>query len=590
MKLNMFNKLCLLIVALLFAIVVNLKTKSICKLTSSNLSLTLNKAALKMDFMHYIAVKKQIRKEENEKFKFKSKSDPQLTQKYHLQSDGLLEDWFAISSIEFHNTARYPAVPLPNGNFTTITTDVMDYRINKAQCSITSNYRVPKPSDDNRLFFFSFSSCRIVYTATPTDVNVLEIFDIKKEFKDIQLTEDYSGENLFYCMSLTSNDSGKNWRICGENEEKVKKWVCMSSACIDTESNFSFCFTYETDKEKTKCNYIKQTIILIPLPSPTCNKDWNYLQKGLDWGCVCKEGQSQSPIDLPKKEDAIDSPITPIFSYSLISKYMADSIEGSQHKGNLKIQNWKHLHILHDDLGRITTQDGTIYQAQEITFHTPSNHKIDGKQFDLEVTILHSGITKGDIAKQVSLSFLFEGSPGAYNKFFDDIDIFNLPNPFTKEVELLKDLFLPKILYQSDEEGIELKPFSHYTYEGSLTYPPCTEQTIIYVASKPLKLSTTTIALFKEALRKPDLYNSRGLYFSSPPSYGSKREIQSINGRPIFHYEACEKEKVKISQEGHYEKVKDKSILFFYVNGDKPSGVPGAMVVTKNEALGIINH
>ena len=50
-------------------------------------------------------------------------------------------------------------------------------------------------------------------------------------------------------------------------------------------------------------------------------------------------------------------------------------------------------------MGKIVTLDGAIYVAEEIVFHTPSEHTIQGKRFPLEVQIIHYGQSKGDIAK-----------------------------------------------------------------------------------------------------------------------------------------------------------------------------------------------
>jgi len=96
--------------------------------------------------------------------------------------------------------------------------------------------------------------------------------------------------------------------------------------------------------------------------------------------------------------------------------------------------------------------------------------------------------------------------PGIYNKFFEAIDVFNLPDPINKDKPLINNLYIPNILFQSeDTETPIMKPFSFYTYQGSLTSPPCNERTIVYVASRPVQLSTTQIILFQESLRVPDL-------------------------------------------------------------------------------------
>jgi len=42
----------------------------------------------------------------------------------------------------------------------------------------------------------------------------------------------------------------------------------------------------------------------------------------------------------------------------------------------------------------------------------------------------------------------------------------------------------------------------------------------------------------------------------------------------------------KIKPKGHFEKVIKKLTNYFYVNGESPSGLPGAFVVSEKEALG----
>ena len=71
----------------------------------------------------------------------------------------------------------------------------------------------------------------------------------------------------------------------------------------------------------------------------------------------------------------------------------------------------------------------------------------------------------------------------------------------------------------------------------------------------------------------------------------SRREIQEINGRPIFHYDhekQCRKDpKVIIPEPGHYEKIQKIATKYFYINNLTPSGIPGAFVVSEDEAKGV---
>lgn len=45
------------------------------------------------------------------------------------------------------------------------------------------------------------------------------------------------------------------------------------------------------------------------------------------------------------------------------------------------------------NLGRLSDVDGTIYQVSEIQFHTPAEHTLGGKTFDLEVQVIHKAIS-----------------------------------------------------------------------------------------------------------------------------------------------------------------------------------------------------
>jgi len=142
-----------------------------------------------------------------------------------------------------------------------------------------------------------------------------------------------------------------------------------------------------------------------------------------------------------------------------------------------------------------------------------------------------------------------------------------------------------------------MNPFSFYTYSGSITTPPCNENTIHYVASQPIAISSTVIALFKEALRYPDLQNEQGgIIVSDESIMWSNRKTQKLNGRPVFHYDhkkyncptfkRLRKQFGNAGTKGHYEKKESTSTSYFFVEGNEPSGMPGAYVVTEKEALG----
>jgi carbonic anhydrase len=339
----------------------------------------------------------------------------------------------------------------------------------------------------------------------------------------------------------------------------------------------------------------------VPIPAKKCNQDWNFQNHGDDWECDCSEGKEQSPIDLPKKEIALDTKDSPLFKYSEVNPIEVISLEDGKVRDTdiLKIKLGENALRIKAKFGKAVTPDGSVYDAEELIIHTPSEHKIDGKAYDMEIQIVHNGKSVGDIGRQLTLAFLFEKKPGVYNKFIDDLDFFNLPNPTSRVVDIVNKLHISKIFYNSDETGEpKMKPFSFYTYQGSLTAPPCSEDSIVYVASKPIELGSTALHMFQESLRIPDQINENGDITVSDWIPMSNRNIQPINGRPVFHFNhesVCGPDKPKNSNSdsfggdgnGHFERVKKINDKYFFVPGKLASGVPNSFVVSKNEAFGI---
>lgn len=350
---------------------------------------------------------------------------------------------------------------------------------------------------------------------------------------------------------------------------------------------------------------ITQPMIIIPTETPTCNERWHYKEHGEDWECTCAEGKQQSPIDLPSKDAATLSPVRPVFNYEIVSPNddletidrinAADTNEGLDNTVKIRYHNGA-VKIIAQDFGKLVKIDGSWYTAEEIQFHTPSEHTINGERFDMEMQVIHYGKSQGDIAKQAVLSFLFKKTPGKYNKFIDSLDFYSLPNPTDYFREIYNDIYIPNVLYSADDDEIPvMKPFSFYTYEGSLTFPPCTERTTYYVAADPIELSSTAISLFKESLRVPDKIDEKGnVKIDKSSTTENYREVQALNNREVFIYDhkkydcpTFAKRKVHIEPSGHYEKKIKEVTQYIYVNSGSPSGIPGALVVSEQEAKGI---
>jgi carbonic anhydrase len=534
-----------------------------------------------------------------------SNSAPQKPNSYYVDlndPNSQISDWLTISSPAFANRSKYPTLMNKDGFQALI--DLSRYQ------RINGNYAAAKlqGATMSTAFWFKVRGGYIYYSSTKEDINVLDAIFAKK-VEDSQVTDPFSN-NHSTCFDVTDFDNNV-WNICALDEQKKLIFMCSSQKYLGQALDYS-CIPPEeklakvtlippvNNIPKVERQRVVQPVIVIPMASKACNEKWDYLNKGGDWECTCKEGLEQSPIDLPIKDEAIQSPLKPMFQYELISAQAKDStLDGILTGGKQVLIRYEKgaIRLFHPNMGKIVTIDGGVYVAEEISFHTPSEHKINGKQYDMEMQIVHFGRTKGDIAKQIILSFLFKMTPGVYNKFIDRLDFFNLPNPIEKSSELFQDFYIPSVFFTTEEDDIpSMQPFSFYTYEGSLTMPPCTERTTHFVAADPLPLSNTVITLFKEALKKPDVVNENDpnqIVLNDEGVGENNRQVQPLNGRKVFIYDhrryGCAEFKQKkrdIKPAGHYEKLEKDATEYIFVAGNNPSGLPGSFVVSEKEAKG----
>jgi carbonic anhydrase len=126
------------------------------------------------------------------------------------------------------------------------------------------------------------------------------------------------------------------------------------------------------------------------------------------------------------------------------------------------------------------------YELKQFHFHKPSEEKINGKAYDMVIHLVHTD-QEGHLA--VVAVLLEEGKA----------------NPLVDE--LWKDL--PKEKEREETaEGVEINAADllpsdrgYFTFDGSLTTPPCTEHVTWFVLKQPLQVSAAEIARFARVYR-----------------------------------------------------------------------------------------
>ena len=148
------------------------------------------------------------------------------------------------------------------------------------------------------------------------------------------------------------------------------------------------------------------------------------------------------------------------------------------------------------------------YDLVQFHFHTLSEHTVNGKRYDMELHFVHAD----DDGNLAVLGVLVR--EGRYNAWFRDM-FNNLPDAGDGESDMLSAR-LP-----FNYERLLPRSRSFFSYEGSLTTPPCSEGVKWLILRQPIQMSSQQIEAFR------DLFQEFGEH------YHTNRPVQDINGREV---------------------------------------------------------
>ena len=225
---------------------------------------------------------------------------------------------------------------------------------------------------------------------------------------------------------------------------------------------------------------------------------WTVAQEAHSWGysgahgpdhwsevsATCGLGKAQSPIDIVNPEKTKLLPID--FSY---------------HAAPLKVINNGHTIQVDYAPGSSIVRDGKTYELVQFHFHHMSENAINGQHTPMELHLVHKD-KDGNLA--VVAVMLKEGKA---NKEVGTVWS-NLPATEGKENTPAS--------VAVDAAGLLPHKRGYYTFPGSLTTPPCSENVLWLVLEEPVTLSKQQIAKFAA------LYPNNA------------RPVQPLNGRKVL--------------------------------------------------------
>jgi carbonic anhydrase len=199
---------------------------------------------------------------------------------------------------------------------------------------------------------------------------------------------------------------------------------------------------------------------------------WSYGKHGgpAEWGeldkafASCQLGKVQSPIDIRDAKAADLPPIT--FDYK---------------PAPLKLIDNGHTIQVNYAPGSTIDVGGTRYELVQFHFHKPSEEKINGQAHDMVAHLVH----KGPDGKLAVIAVLLD--KGGASAVIDTLWK-NIPAEKGKE----------SAVAGATVDASALLPTTHdyYTFKGSLTTPPCSEEVTWFVLKTPVKISDSEIAAF----------------------------------------------------------------------------------------------
>jgi carbonic anhydrase len=178
---------------------------------------------------------------------------------------------------------------------------------------------------------------------------------------------------------------------------------------------------------------------------------------------LCAKGQRQSPIDI---RDGIALDLEPLrIDYK---------------PGGFGVIDTGHTVQVNLAPGNAIEVNGRRWELQQFHFHRPSELRIDGRQFEMDVQLVHRDAE----GRSAVLTVLLER--GVAQPLLQTV--WNHLPLEKNEENAARTLIDPAQLLPTDGR--------YYTFMGSLTAPPCSEGVLWLVMMQPVQVSTPQIDVF----------------------------------------------------------------------------------------------
>ena len=222
----------------------------------------------------------------------------------------------------------------------------------------------------------------------------------------------------------------------------------------------------------------------------------------------CQSTQIQSPINIPSELDS--SLIIDDFSHAKINSLSYSVINSSSVKFDHG-HKWTTTELFIGNLSITLNNTLYNYKLHSIHFHLYSEHRLQNKQYPMEMHMVHKNLNISDK----------ENENLVIGVFFDYKH--NIQNEFLNKMQLSTE----KNIQNADIKQLIHEHEPYYYYKGSLTTVPCTEN-VNWIVYKDVKhMSFNQFNSFSKWIENsnPEFYGT---------GYGNARGVKNLNGRKVY--------------------------------------------------------
>lgn len=206
------------------------------------------------------------------------------------------------------------------------------------------------------------------------------------------------------------------------------------------------------------------------------HKDWGYKGEiSCEHWCEIEEnsacsGEKQSPINIIEVDVSASNPENQLRLMYSPETHLKDVVNNG------------HSIKFDFDTGDSINYRGNHYYLKQIHFHEPSEHTINGIRYPIEIHLVHFSKENNPVVMAVL------GMEGKESQLFEFLESF-LPLEAGETKALGSQIDLNSLFPDKKD---------YYSYSGSLTAPPCSEDVNWIIFKQPISLSLKEVMTLKE--------------------------------------------------------------------------------------------